>query len=182
MKDAVTTDANGQDIDLRVRGLRVCDRCGLVMSEGYMESSGGGYACSQECLAADPGWVTEPDEHTKALGLPVLVNDKGWEHVHITDDLIGRWIDAEMEDGGPECLVFWTDWEGDETGDEPIDRLITAPYLFSPEQLHEAGAHEGAVVPGPYAAEAWGIATYPEEGPDEGNEVLVCSYCQRLTS
>jgi hypothetical protein len=137
----ITTDANGYEIDLRERGLRVCDWCKLVMSEGYMEFSGGGYACSQTCLAADPGWVTDPDEHTTALGLPVLVNDKGWEHVHITNDLIGRWIDAEMNDG-PECHIFWTDWEGDESSEDAVERLIQAPYSFTVGDLHAQGAHD----------------------------------------
>lgn len=137
----ITTDANGYEIDLRERGLRVCDWCGLVMSEGYMESSGGGYACSQECLAADPAWITEPDEFTEQLKLPVMTDDLGNQTVHITNDLIGRWIDAEMNDG-PECHIFWTDWEGDESSEDAVERLMREPYGYDHEDLHQIGWHD----------------------------------------
>ena len=107
----VTTDANGYEIDLRVRGLRLCQTCGLVYSEGYMVEGGDGYACSDECLVAGK-WTEEPDEHSKALGLPVLTNEAGWEYVHITPALIGRWLEAEENHTGPRCDYYCTDWEG----------------------------------------------------------------------
>jgi hypothetical protein len=140
---ALRTDANRCQIDMRVRGLMVCDWCGLVMSEGFIVEGGDSYACSEDCLAADPGWVAEPDEYSQELGLPVIVDEVG-AHVHITNELIGLWLEVE-ERGGPEAFIYWTDWEGCGSHDTAIKRLYAAPYNMSIQEQHEVGAHDGEI-------------------------------------
>lgn len=97
MMTIITTDANGYEIDLRTRGLRVCEQCGLVMSEGFSTDNGDVYACSVACLSA--------------LGVEQSTEDE-----------------IEHDDGS---AVYWTDWEGDESPDDAIERLKLAPYYMS---------------------------------------------------
>jgi hypothetical protein len=94
MLDTITTDVNGYEIDLRKRGLRVCEQCGLVMSEGFSTDNGDVYACGTRCL--------------ELLGVEQSTKDE-----------------IEHDDGS---AVYWTDWEGDESPDDAIDRLKLAPY------------------------------------------------------
>ena len=56
------TDANGhQLVHHDQRGLRLCEVCNLVMSEGYMVDGGDGYACSDACLVKAE-WVIEQQD------------------------------------------------------------------------------------------------------------------------
>ena len=38
--------------------------------------------------------------------------------------------------------VYWTDWEGDESHDDAVERLLSAPYKFTEEEMHNVGCHE----------------------------------------
>jgi hypothetical protein len=151
-RSTTTNDANGYEIDLRTRGLRLCEQCGLVMSEGFTIELEGGYLCSEKCLAASPNWTAEPDKHSTALGLPVMESESGWKYVQITNDLIGRWL-YDPEDRGNR--VMFTDWEGDTSSEEAVERLMLAPYDLTHEGVHEVGGH------------------------DEDSEVE-CNYCRQL--
>jgi len=106
--EALRTDANGYEIDLRTRGLRLCMHCKLVMSEGFSTDNGDVYACDEACLSA--------------LGV-----EQSSEY------------EIEHDDGS---AVYWTDWEGDESHEDAVERLMSAPYGYDHEDLHQIGWHD----------------------------------------
>ena len=139
--DAVRTDANGYELDLRERGLRLCTNCKLVMSEGWYGD--GEYACSDRCLNAQRWQVTDDSIGGRDGVLTIL-----------TSFNTGLLAKLENEDLHMDA-VYWTDWEGDESDDDALERLFSAPYNMSLEDLHQVGAH------------------------DEESEVE-CNYCRQL--
>ena len=55
-------DANGHElVHHDQRGLRLCEVCNLVMSEGYMVDGGDGYACSDACLVKAEWGIEQQD-------------------------------------------------------------------------------------------------------------------------
>ena len=127
----LTTDANGDEI-APLRGLRLCEVCGLVMSEGYVVEEDGSTVCEDECLArSEWQWPVHDGESGDYLGL-----------APITPELIWM-LFGDEEDGEGTAQVYWTDWEGDEHSEEALKRLLTAPYNWTPDEiksLEEANA------------------------------------------
>jgi hypothetical protein len=119
-------DANGYEIDLRTRGLRICTHCKLVMSEGWYGD--GDYACSSHCLDAQRWQMVDAS----------IGNDG------ITTILTSFNLDLLEEPENEELFgcVYWTDWEADESDDEAIERLHASPYSMNLEDLHQRGAHD----------------------------------------
>jgi hypothetical protein len=88
----ITTDANGYEIDLRERGLRLCEHCKLVMSEGFSTDNGDVYACSVACLSALGVEQSTEDEIENDDGSAVYWTD--WESDESPDDAIERLMRA----------------------------------------------------------------------------------------
>jgi len=135
------TDANGHELVHHDRwGLRLCEVCNLVMSEGYVVEDGVGYACSDACLIKAE-WVIEHPE-TGALITVTLAVLATWS----TD--VSIFEDPDDDDNPPSCPVFWTDWGLDgEGGDYPMpeevaDRLLLEPYNLAVEDIHKLGAND----------------------------------------
>lgn len=57
-------DANGREMD-HEWGLRVCQHCGLVMSEGYLINGWATY-CSDDCLIKGDNWVKSIEQFYEA--------------------------------------------------------------------------------------------------------------------
>jgi hypothetical protein len=89
-------DANGYEIDMAYRGLRLCQSCNLVMSEGFSTDNGDVYACDEQCL--------------RILGVEQSTQRE-----------------IENDDGS---AVYWTDWDGDDSSGDAINRLKFAPYFL----------------------------------------------------
>jgi len=107
-------DANGHELVHHDRwGLRLCEVCNLVMSEGYVVEDGVGYACSDACLIK-AGWVIEHPENG-ALIIVTLAVLATWS----TD--VSIFENPDDDDNPPSCPVFWTDWEGD---GNPMDYTV----------------------------------------------------------
>jgi hypothetical protein len=122
----LTTDAGGHEI-VPLRGLRLCEGCGLVMSVGYSAEEDGGSACSAECMA-HAGWTWTMDNQAGNGGEGETVE------VPITPELVDALFDDE-EDSVGSAQVSWTDWEGDEHSEDALERLLTAPYNWTPDEI-----------------------------------------------
>ena len=126
-------DANGYEIDLRKRGLSLCTHCKLVMSEGWYGD--GDYACSDHCLDAQQWQVYD-------ASIPGHTADgAAWGVLTILTSFNCKLLEAPENETLFDC-VYWTDWEGDESDEESIERLMQAPYSFTIGDLHAQGAHD----------------------------------------
>ena len=97
----------------------MCEHCGLVMSHGYTYF--GDTVCSEACLAVAEGWV---------------VDDLDGNEVRVTSKLIGQLLEREEKTKGrEECSVFHTDWEGNEQDEDVLERLKTAPYNMTEDEI-----------------------------------------------
>ena len=117
----LTKDANGHEI-VKTRGLRVCASCGLVISEGYTDSDGGG-VCSEACLAKVKWGSLYYDD-----------GDEMKEVIIDRDDIVGLALAYEKL-GGVDAYIFWSDWEGNEHNEDALERLLTAPYNWTPDEI-----------------------------------------------
>jgi hypothetical protein len=133
---SLTTDAGGHEIG-KLRGLRVCEVCGLVIGQGYTNSDGGGL-CSDECLAkAQWSHLYLDGGGSNADALEVIVD---------RSDIVGLLLALEQAGGekvGYECFIYWTDWEGYEHSEGALERLLKEPYNWTPDEiksLEEANA------------------------------------------
>ena len=123
--EALRTDANGYEIDLRTRGLRLCTHCKLVMSEGWYGD--GDYACSDHCLNAQQWQMVDG-----SIGNGVTT---------ILTSFKSSFLEAPENETLFDC-VYGTDWEGDESDEDAVDRLMSAPYGYDHEDLHQIGWHD----------------------------------------
>ena len=128
-------DANGhQLVHHDKRGLRLCEVCNLVMSEGWLAEDGDAYACSDKCFYQEP-WL---------VGHPITGED-----LLLTREVIATW-DATMVDAEgkvypfDDLYIYFTDWEGDgrPMPEEVAARLLLAPYNLTADDIHKLGAHE----------------------------------------
>ena len=136
--DLLRIDANGHKlVHHDQRGLRLCEVCNLVMSEGYSDDAGDGYACSDACLIKGEWSISSPIE--------VDVDGYG-KNLIVTPDVLATWDETMLDDEGNVCelIIYWTNWEGDgrPMPEEVGDRLLLEPYNLTTDDLHELGAHE----------------------------------------
>jgi hypothetical protein len=120
-------DANGYEIDLRERGLRLCEHCNLVMSEGWYGEPD--YACSDHCMEAQR-WVV----------FDLSIGHDGVA-TYLTRFNLGLLGLPENEDLALDA-VYWTDWHGTDVHDDAAERLMSAPYGYDHEAMHLIGGHD----------------------------------------
>ena len=118
----LTTDANGHEI-APLRGLRLCEGCGLVMSEGFTSEGDGDNACSEECMEYAE-WQLEVDDQKTGKT----------ETVPITNALIAMLFEDDPTEGD-NVMVYWTDWVGDGHSEDALERLLKEPYNWTPNEI-----------------------------------------------
>jgi len=127
MTTRITTDANGYEIDLRTRGLRLCTHCKLVMSEGWFGDCD--YACSDHCMEAQLWIVIDFSIGHDGIATYLTRYNMGMLDLPENQDVVTD-------------TVYWTDWDGSDAHDDAVERLMSAPYGYDHEDLHQIGWHD----------------------------------------